>query len=321
MNQPRRFKDTSTLTGHCMTAGSEEKPPTLALQRAAETLGIPLSVLAAVTSTASANATNPGAAENVPSSVATNVSNASVSGLTTILAKGAIFGLGGGLLLFTVIGLVRSMAPSTNRTTSAAPIASNVTSQQGIHRPTPTTATQREAVPQFGDTAPAPLVRPLVTPSEGAPSGLPSSRQTNHEGRMKSANGSGVAPLTRNADELPIPKPPDKTQDVVSGTELPSRTTAPANIRLAREVKSVDQTRALMTSGDAAGALRELDSFDRQFGYSILQREATLVRIDVLLTLGRNTEATTLARRLLATSTSGEQTRLEKQLGNKGLSL
>ncbi len=93
---------------------------------------------------------------------------------------------------------------------------------------------------------------------------------------------------------------------------------APADPRLAHEVASLDRVRAFANRGDAAGALRELNGFGQSYGYATLHKEAMLVNIDVLLSLGRKVEAAALARQLLALGAPATQrAKLESLVSNQ----
>lgn len=85
-----------------------------------------------------------------------------------------------------------------------------------------------------------------------------------------------------------------------------------------REEASLDRARASANRGDATTALRELNSFERDFGYATLRKEALLVTIDALLSLGRKAEAVTLARQLLALGAPATQrVKLEALVGKQ----
>ena len=80
---------------------------------------------------------------------------------------------------------------------------------------------------------------------------------------------------------------------------MPPASAFPLDPRLAREVASLDRARASANRGDAADAVRELTGFERSYGYVSLRKEAMLVHVDVLLSLGRQVEAAAIARQLL----------------------
>lgn len=65
--------------------------------------------------------------------------------------------------------------------------------------------------------------------------------------------------------------------------------------QLGREVASIDRARQALSAGDAAGALRELDSFDHTQLTGVLEREARVLRIDALLAQGQTSRARSLA--------------------------
>jgi hypothetical protein len=92
-----------------------------------------------------------------------------------------------------------------------------------------------------------------------------------------------------------------------SSTTAPRNGTTAVDPRLAREVASLDHARATAHRGDAAAALQELDGFEHNYGYVALRKEAMLVRIDVLLSLARRTEAAATARQLLLSGAPANQ--------------
>jgi hypothetical protein len=88
--------------------------------------------------------------------------------------------------------------------------------------------------------------------------------------------------------------------------------------QLAGEIASLDRARGFASRGDATGALRELSTYGRNFGYVTLRKEAMLVNIDVLLSLGRRVEAVAIARQLLALGASTTQrAKLEALISNQ----
>jgi hypothetical protein len=87
----------------------------------------------------------------------------------------------------------------------------------------------------------------------------------------------------------------------------------PVDPRLAREVASLDRARASAHRGEPAAALREINSFEKSYGYVALRKESMLVNIDVLLSLGRRADASVLARQLLlAGAPANQRARLEE---------
>jgi len=73
---------------------------------------------------------------------------------------------------------------------------------------------------------------------------------------------------------------------------------------LAKELALVDRARSQRTDAPAA-ALQTLAEYDAQFPKGALTQEASLVRIEALLALGRRAEAETLARTLIAKDRGG----------------
>ncbi len=58
------------------------------------------------------------------------------------------------------------------------------------------------------------------------------------------------------------------------------------------ELQKLREARAQLTSGNAVGAMAELDDYDRRFPNGALAPEAQAMRIDALLAAGRSDEAT-----------------------------
>jgi hypothetical protein len=77
------------------------------------------------------------------------------------------------------------------------------------------------------------------------------------------------------------------------------RAELPPPASLPDEIASLDRARAALSSGDAQGALRVLDDYDRVLRGTRLTAEATLLRIDALARLGRAAEASALATRFV----------------------
>jgi len=64
---------------------------------------------------------------------------------------------------------------------------------------------------------------------------------------------------------------------------------------------AIKAARAALASGDASGALSDLNQYERGYPAGLFKLEAQVLRIDALLELGRSTAAQDLAQRFLAT--------------------
>lgn len=330
MNQPQRFKDGTTRAGRLMKAGSEEPPPAEAMHRAALQLGVSASMLAAMLRATDASAVGMGmATKGPPQAGAPAVSKVGASGLAATIAKGGMAGLGVGLALFAGSQFMQPKAPAD--VIAAAPPMPTVSAQVEVLAPVPTASAQLDAGLPRRDLSRASSARPMEVASNTARASLPSERRVRSADRTiltsksEAAHGidgaRGPAPQSQDRTAASIASNRSLSPVVTASSASAPKHAAPVDVRLAREVASLDRTRMLANRGDAASALRELDAFDRQFGYSVLQREATLVRIDVLLSLGRKAEAASAARRLLAMGASdAERARLEDLLKKRGLS-
>ncbi len=112
-------------------------------------------------------------------------------------------------------------------------------------------------------------------------------------------------PLVAPEPEAPVVAPtaaPLQTAKPLRPAPAPAATTAPPSppTTLAAEVSSLDAVRRSLAAGDAASARALLDRYDRQFARPSLGPESALLRLEVLLGLGRNDEARRLGERLLA---------------------
>jgi hypothetical protein len=65
----------------------------------------------------------------------------------------------------------------------------------------------------------------------------------------------------------------------------------PASHSLAGEIAAVDRAKRALASGDASGAMRELDAYELAFAHGALLPEAQALRIEALARSGRNAEA------------------------------
>jgi hypothetical protein len=129
---------------------------------------------------------------------------------------------------------------------------------------------------------PAPLAA-VPTPSGVAPETLPSPSEILPQ---------RAAPRTATAR----PREPDPAAD------------------LAREVELLDAARRAVASGNPGRALATLDAYERQFAHPHLRPEASLVRLEAMLALGRNDEASRFGRSLLEGQPDGPYARRIRSL-------
>jgi outer membrane protein assembly factor BamD (BamD/ComL family) len=65
-------------------------------------------------------------------------------------------------------------------------------------------------------------------------------------------------------------------------------------------VSSLDRARAALAGNDPARALTDLDEHEAEFPSGALAQEATLLRIEALVKLGRRSRAAEIARAFIA---------------------
>jgi hypothetical protein len=102
----------------------------------------------------------------------------------------------------------------------------------------------------------------------------------------------------------PMPSPP---RDVAASSAAavasrPTRRPAPGAVdgsALSVEITLVQDAARALAGGDAAGALRVLDRYDRKWPHGALAEEAGALRVQALQRTDRAAEARTLARKLL----------------------
>jgi hypothetical protein len=82
----------------------------------------------------------------------------------------------------------------------------------------------------------------------------------------------------------------------------PAAPIAPSS--LGAETALLEDARAALAGGDAAGALSLLDEHERAFPRGVLVEERLATRVFALCSLGRRTEAESVAERLLRQSPS-----------------
>jgi hypothetical protein len=148
-------------------------------------------------------------------------------------------------------------------------------------------------------------------PAEAPPSDIVAEAET--EPQIPPATA--PLPATRSAPPASPPVPPAQPALAPErATALPAMGTA-----LADEVNALDEARRALASGDAEGSLRALDAYDLRFGKRRLGPEATLLRIEALLTQGRTESAQKLGDQLLAAEPSGAYSQRVRSLLTKAI--
>jgi hypothetical protein len=318
MNQPRRFKTAAKLghEGRLIAVGSSEMPDTEAVHRVAHRLGVSAAALAtaavATASTASATATTTTVGSG---GTGTAIGKATGSLLSLSTVKAATTGVGLGLALFAGAQWVRSGSPAS---TSPSLTADSKTQNRVQASPRGPSAVPAGSVAEYPK--PATLPRQTISVS------LSSAREATVTEDRAAIDG---APLSASIGRFDDLEPPttltarnSNPKDSLSSQTPEAAATpghqvvaVPEDPRLAREVASLDRARSTAHRGDANGALRELDGFERKSGFVALRKEAMLVRIDVLLSLARQAEAAATARQLLLMGAPvNQRTRLEALL-------
>jgi hypothetical protein len=307
MNQPRRFKTEQVLNreGRLMALGSLEVPDPEAKREVARRLGISTAALASAAATTaiapSAAAAAAASSSGGVGSLSAAVGKATGSFIATTLAKATVVGLSLGIASYAGVRLVRSRMPTSNPQSTIAIAAGPKLAQRTANDfgAAPATSSSQD---RMAETASA--------PTHATSSGNPAAAAGTAEPSVPSDS---LSPAAASVGRFEDVEPPAPLASVVTTTNesltglgpLGSANSAartgplPVDPRLAREVRSLDLARAYANRRNAAAALQELNSFERNYGYIALRKEAMLVHIDVLLSLGRRREAAAIARQLL----------------------
>jgi hypothetical protein len=87
---------------------------------------------------------------------------------------------------------------------------------------------------------------------------------------------------------------------------------------LGDEIRVLDEARTSLAAGRGAHALAVLDVFDARFARPVLGPEATLLRVEALLSLGRAAEARAIGERFLSRRAGGPEAQRMKSLVEAG---
>jgi hypothetical protein len=316
-----RFKESvhDLEAGALMQAGAELKPDPGALQRVAQRLGVSGAALAA------AQAATVKAAAEVGAAATASGTTAFGNGAGSLFAISAAKGLAIGLCL-SAAAYVGVHLPKA--ATSPAPALVSASSPHVDPNPEALVVTQPAgSVPGAAHGEEESVSSGRRTPSmQVQPSDPPASAV-----RRSSAALVGSAPIPAPVLSVAtVPQAPESPPAVATAGVSPGAgayaagsvgSARAADPRVMQEVVSLDRVRALAKQGNAALALRELDDFDRVFGYRVLLGESMLVRIDVLLSLGKRQAAAAIARQLLAAGAPATQRQRLTVLANSGMTI
>jgi len=284
--------------GSLMALGAELKPDADALQRVARRVGVSTTALAAAQAAAVKAAAEGGAAATTANTTALG------KGVGSVLALSVIKGVAIGVCLSGAAYLAVHLPKASTRPNPvtlqapmryASPKPAESMAAVGAVSPLPSGAPDqgaRVSSPHRGSTTPS---KPELSP---ATAGTSESKETRLHGQLDEV------PERTAAEPPPLPR--DTTSPTVGMSAAtsafvtePSASARSVDARVMREVVSLDRARALVKQGNATLALRELDEFNRVFGYRVLANESMLVRVDVLLSLGMRQAAAGVARQLL----------------------
>ena len=308
MNQPERFKTAlaSGREGQLMSIAGLERPDPEAIHRAAQRLGISAAALASAAAATTVAPTAAGATSSTATvgvgSMGAVIGKTAGSFLVASIVKGTLIGLGLTVAIYSGVRWVGTGAPTN------APISTSISAK--VSQPPERNANEPGAAavqPQLQQPDPAPSKPQQGAASSGSATVAVVSEQPREPivapapsaaatARFEDSESPALPPSQKPTATGAIPSPGPAS--AAAGT--PRAGATPADPRLAREVASLDRARALANRGDAAGASRELSNFEHSFGYVTLRKEAMLVNIDVLLSLGRKAKAVTIAHQLLA---------------------
>lgn len=193
---------------------------------------------------------------------------------TAVVVKWVALGAVAGAL---ALGAVRALVPSIEGLARPGPVAPASSSP----RPVPHAARVPEMQGPWS-------VVPTPTPTEPTRDEHPELPALQRRGPD--------APATRASRG--VSRAPAASDAPVAAPEAPSAASTSTSTLLA-EVAALADARRALASGDAAESLRLLDVHDRRFDPPALSAEATILRIEALVAVGRIDEARGLATRFV----------------------
>lgn len=283
MSEPTRLRERGGPGALLLGAAADDGPSATSFERTARRLGVAGAVLGA-TSTVATTAAGGTAAKGA-------MAGGAIAGAAAATGAAAGTGLGAGVAAGSASVLAAKVGFAL--VLSAALVG-------GV-----TIATRPSAKLESPKTAPATIAASAAptTPNAAipAPSGARAPENTPTAPPLEVAVS--PAPSLPSADDTP-PKKPTAGVKPVSPDPLHD------------EVRCLDEARAKLARGDAAGALVSLDKHDREFPRGLLGAEADMLRVEALVKAGRGDEARARGERLLAREPNGPHAkRLRTLLG------
>jgi hypothetical protein len=202
---------------------------------------------------------------------------------------------------------IRSAGQAATRT--AAPAAKDAPSTPSVAAPgTVTTAQPQaargeptpEAATQVAERRPAPEATTPVA-AQAPSTATPIAAQGSPHKNKRAPEGSSTDTTSRGARAEGASEP-GSAGSAVPPAAAPASAAVPSS--LGAETALLENARAALGRGDAAGALSVLDEHERDFPRGVLVEERLATRVFALCSLGRRTEAQGVAERLLRHSPS-----------------
>lgn len=204
---------------------------------------------------------------------------ASVAALTKWLGAGALAGAIASSAVVYVSSRIEPRARESNPILTAGPIGvprrAAATAAANAKEARPKAPVDEGTEPEAAETTPVAPVPPKAVQAAATPSNSAFARRTEASPSRSAASVSASLATAREATES-------------------------ATSTLQEEVSKLDRARAALAGGDDAAALRALDDYAASCRTHVLDREATIVRIDALVASGQAARAAELARRYLS---------------------
>ena len=283
MSEPTRLRERGGPGALLLGAAADDGPSATSFERTAQRLGVAGAVLGA-TSTVATTAAGGTAAKGAMAGGAL-AGAAAATGTATGTGLGAGVAAGSASVLAAKVGFALVLSAAL---VGGATIAT---------RPSPK------------------LESPTTSPATSATIVAP----TTSNAAIAAANGVRVPETTATAPPLEVavsPAPPLPSPVETSPKKASTGVKPVSPDPLHDEVLRLDEARAKLARGDAAGALVSLDQHDREFPRGLLGAEADVLRVEALVKAGRRDEAHARGERLLEREPNGPHAkRLRTLLG------